>query len=44
MRPEVAYTMYATYPKEQTGDVINFTQLEEGNIWTKTRNDAESSD
>ena len=28
----------------QTGDVITFTQFEEGNILTKTRNDAESGD
>ena len=29
---------------EQTGDVIIFAQFEEGNILTKTRNDAESGD
>ena len=44
MRPAVMYTPYATSPKEQTGDVITFTQFEEGNIWTETRNDAESVD
>ena len=32
MRPEVTYTLYATYLKEQTGNVITFTQFEEGNI------------
>ena len=42
MRPEVTYTPYATSLKEQTGDVIMFVQFEEGNIWTETRNDAES--
>ena len=42
MRPSVTYTPYATSPKEQTGDVITFAQFEEGNILTKTRNDAES--
>ena len=42
MRPAVTYTPYATSSKEQTGDVITFTQFEEGNIWTKTPNDAES--
>ena len=42
MRPAVTYTPYATYLKEQTGNVITFTQFEEGNILTKTRNDAES--
>ena len=42
MRPAVMYTLYATSPKEQTGDVITFTQFEEGNILTETRNYAES--
>ena len=44
MRPAVTYTPYATSSKEQTGDVITFAQFEEGNILTKTRNDAESGD
>ena len=44
MHPSVTYTPYATPPKEQTGDVITFTQFEEGNILTETRNDAESGD
>ena len=44
MRPEVTYNPYATTSKEQTGDVIMFAQFEEGNILTKTRNDAESCD
>ena len=44
MRPEVTYTPYATSSKEQTGDVITFTQFEEGNIVTEIRNDAESGD
>ena len=44
MRPAVTYTLYATSSKEQTGDVITFAQLEEGNILTKTRNNAESGD
>ena len=30
--------------KEQTGDLITFTQFEEGNISTETCNDAESGD
>ena len=42
MRPAVTYGSYATSSKEKTGDVIKFTHFEEGNIWTKTRNDAES--
>ena len=44
MRPSVTYTPYATFSKEQTGDVITFTQFEEGNILTETRNDAESGE
>ena len=44
MRPAVTYTLYATSPKEQTGNVITFAQFEEGNILTETRNDAESGD
>ena len=32
------------YLKEQTGDLIMFAQFEEGEIITKTRNDAESGD
>ena len=28
----------------RTGDIITFTQFEEGNILSKTRNDAESGD
>ena len=44
MRMAVTYITYATSSKEQTGDVITFAQFEEGNIWTETRNDAESGD
>ena len=44
MRPEVTYTPYATSSREQNGDIITFTQFEEGNILTETRNDAESGD
>ena len=44
MRTEVTYTSYATSSKEQTGDVITFAQFEEGNIFTKNRNDAKSGD
>ena len=42
MRLEVTYTLYATSPKEQTGDIITFAHFEEGNILTKNCNDAES--
>ena len=44
MRPEVKYTPYAKSSKEQTSDVITFAKFEEGTIWTKTRNYAESGD
>ena len=39
MRPTVTYTPYAMSSKEQTGDVITFTQFEEGGLLTETRND-----
>ena len=44
MRPTVTYTPYDMSSKEQTGDVITFTQFEQGNILTGTRNDKESGD
>ena len=44
MRPAVTYTPYATSSKEQTGDVITFTQFEEVNSLTETPNDTESGD
>ena len=44
MRLEVTYILYGTSSKEQTGDVIMFAQFEEGEILTKTCNDAERGD
>ena len=44
MRPAVTYTLYATSSKEQTSNVITFTQFEEGGILTKTRKNKESGD
>ena len=44
MRTEVAYTPCATSSRKQTGDIITFTHFEEGNILTKTRNDAKIGD
>ena len=44
MRLAVTYTPYATSLREQNGDIIMFTQFEEGNIWTETHNHAESGD
>ena len=44
MRSAVTYTPYATSSKEQTSNVITFTQFEEGNLLSETRNDTESGD
>ena len=44
MSPTVTYTPYVMSSKEQTGDVITFTQFEEGNLLSETRNDTESGD
>ena len=44
MRPTVTYNPYVTSSKGQTGDVITFTQFEEGNLLTKNCNDTESGD
>ena len=44
MCPTVTYTPYTMSYKEQTGDVITFTQFEEGNLITETRNNTESGD
>ena len=44
MRPAVTYNPYATSSKEQTGDVITFTQFEEGDLLTETRNNTEGGD
>ena len=40
----VTYIPCDTSSREQTGNIISLTQFEEGNILTKTRNNAESSD
>ena len=44
MLPTVTYTPYTRSLKEQTGDIITFTQFEDRNILTETRNDAESGE
>ena len=44
MHPEVTYTPCVTSLREQTWNIITFTKFEEGNILTKTRNDAESGE
>ena len=44
MRPSVTYTPYATSSKEQTGNIITFTQFEERDLVSETYEDAESND
>ena len=42
MCPDVTYTPCDSSSRGQTGNIITFAQFEEGNILTKTCNDAES--
>ena len=42
--PEVTYTPYATSSKEQTSNIITFSQFEEGDLLSESRNNAESGD
>ena len=44
MRLAVTYTPYTISSKEQTGDIITFTQFEEGDLSSETHDDAESGD
>ena len=44
MRLEVKYTPYDISSMEQTGNIITFSQLDEGNLLSETHNDAESGD
>ena len=44
MRLAVTYTHCATYSKEQTGDIITFTQFEEDNLSSETYDYAENGD
>ena len=44
MSPSVTYTPCATYSRGNFGDIIAFSQFEEGNILSETRNDSESGD
>ena len=44
IRLAVTYTPCATSSREKTGNIIIFAHFEEGNILTKTRNNAESGD
>ena len=38
MCPAVSYKLYDTSPKKQTGDIIMFTQFEEGNLLSESQN------
>ena len=40
IHPAVMYTPCATSSREQTSNIITFTQFEEGNILNETRNNA----
>ena len=44
MCPSVTYIPCSTSSRGKTGDILTFTQFEEGRILTKTYNDAESGD
>ena len=44
MRPYVTCTPYTKSSKKQTGNTITFTQFEEENLFSETRDDAESGD
>ena len=44
MRPYVTYTLCATSLKEKTVNIITFTQFEEGNSPSETRNNLKSGD
>ena len=44
MRLSVTYTPCATSPRDQTGNIITFTQFEEGNLLSETRNDTEKGE
>ena len=44
IRPAVLYIPYATSSKEQTGDIITFSQFEEDNLLSESRNGTESCD
>ena len=44
MRTDVTYIPYDTSPREQTGDIIKFTQFKQGNLLYETHENAELSD
>ena len=44
MRPSVSHIPCATSPREQTGNIITFTQFEEWNLLSESCEDVESGD
>ena len=44
MRLYLTYTPYATFSKEQTGDIITFARFEGGYLLSETSNYAKSGD
>ena len=44
MRPDVSYIPCATSLREKTGDILMFTQFEEGGLLSETSDDAEIGD
>ena len=44
MHPAVTYTPYDKSSREQTGEIITFTNFEGGNLLSEICEDAESSD
>ena len=44
VRLDLSYTPYATSLREQTGDIITFSQFEQGNLLSETFDDTLSGD
>ena len=44
MCTDVTYTPYTTFSKEETGDIITFTQFEEGDLLSGTSENEESGE
>ena len=42
MHPDVSYILYVTFLRAQTGNIITFASLEEGNLLSETNDDTES--
>ena len=44
MHPDVTYTLYATYLREQTGNIIMSAHFQEGGLLSEICDNTESSD